>query len=44
MNERRNAYIKALKAADSFDFAPLLAFVGLSRTHEVPVNLAPVTV
>lgn len=28
MNERRDAYIKALKAADNFDFAPLLAFVG----------------
>ena len=28
MNERRNAYIAALRAADAGDFAPLLAFVG----------------
>jgi Fic-DOC domain mobile mystery protein B len=28
MNDRRDAYIKALKAADNFDIAPLLAFVG----------------
>ena len=28
INERRDAYIKVLKAADNFDFAPLLTFVG----------------
>jgi Fic-DOC domain mobile mystery protein B len=28
MNERRTAYIAALKAADAHDIAPLLAFVG----------------
>jgi len=28
MNKRRDDYIKALKAADNFDFAPLLTFVG----------------
>jgi Fic-DOC domain mobile mystery protein B len=28
MNDRRDAYIKALKAADNFDIAPLLAFAG----------------
>lgn len=29
MNDRRAAYIAALKAADSHDMRPLLAFVGL---------------
>lgn len=28
MNERRSAYIAALKAADAHDFGPLLGFVG----------------
>ena len=28
MNDRRDAYIKALKAADNFDIGPLLAFAG----------------
>ena len=28
MNDRRMAYIAALKAADREDFAPLMAFVG----------------
>ncbi|MFC3324480.1 mobile mystery protein B [Mesorhizobium cantuariense] len=31
MNERRAAYIAALKAADQHDIGPLLAFVGLAR-------------
>lgn len=31
-NDRRHAYIKALKAADNFDFAPLLAFVSFKAT------------
>ncbi|WP_292186138.1 hypothetical protein [Mesorhizobium sp.] len=31
MNERRAAYIAALKAADQHDIGPLLTFVGLPR-------------
>jgi Fic-DOC domain mobile mystery protein B len=31
MNDRRAAYIAALKAADRHDIGPLLAFVGLAR-------------
>jgi len=31
-NERRQAYIAALRAADREDFAPLLAFVGAAET------------
>jgi fido (protein-threonine AMPylation protein) len=31
MNERRAAYIAALKAADNHDIAPLLAFVGAEK-------------
>lgn len=31
-NERRNAYIAALRAADGGDFSPLLAFVGTAES------------
>jgi len=31
-NERRTAYISALRAADAGDYGPLLAFVGADRT------------
>lgn len=33
-NERRNAYISALRAADGGDFEPLLAFVGVTEVSQ----------
>jgi fido (protein-threonine AMPylation protein) len=33
-NNRRNAYIAALRAADARDFDPLLAFVGAKQSDE----------
>lgn len=35
-NERRKAYIAALRAADGGDFGPLLAFVGATATAPEP--------
>jgi hypothetical protein len=31
-NDRRNAYIAALRAADGGDYSPLLAFVGAAES------------
>lgn len=35
MNERRARYIAALKAADTYDIGPLLAFVGFAPATNV---------